>query len=206
MDQRHLILDVDGVLLDFVAGFADFVVDLGHELAISPSESRDYDLGDLLPGLPLEERRSLFNAFTASPDFATLTPLSGACEAIDCIKAIEPQLRIVALTAIGLSPEVQAMRRANLRIFNLDGIEFAPFGGCKAQQLAQFAPGSVFIDDLQKNVDAGLAAGHEAFLFRQPHNAAFVHERVLADWEDALERALLLLRSRAEVDFPRLVL
>ncbi len=186
MESSQLILDADGVLLDFVTGFDAFMRMRGYRAAIPLHTSRDYNLGDLWPDMPWPDRLALMHQFMADDSFAALPHIDGAHEAVRVIRQEHPGIRISAVTAIGSNPAARAARCANLREFGIEDVTFVPMAGSKADVLFRFQPGALYVDDLPGHVDDGITAGHRSYLFRQPHNTATTRLPTLRDWTEGL--------------------
>lgn len=195
MESSQLILDADGVLLDFVAGFDAFMRRRGHKAAIPLHTSRDYNLGDLWPDMPWPDRLALMHQFMADESFSAVPHIEGAYDAVRMIRQEHPGIKISAVTAIGSNPAARAARRANLREFGIEDVTFVPMAGSKADELFRFSPGAVYVDDLPGHVDDGIAAGHRSYLFRQPHNVGTTRLPTLRDWADGINVVLCDLSS-----------
>jgi beta-phosphoglucomutase-like phosphatase (HAD superfamily) len=188
MAERTLILDIDGVVLDFVTGLHDWAVSVGHRPGLAPAHETEYDMSGMLPGLCGDERRRTMVEYIASPAFGRVPGVEGAREAIERIRREADGLTVVAVTACGDDADVRRARRRNLADYAIDEVRFLPYGCEKTEALLAFAPGSVFVDDVALNVEAGLRAGHRSLLYDRPYNrrdAGF--ERVFG-WDGVVEK------------------
>ena len=168
-----LIVDCDGVLLDYLGGFARFVAERTG-FAPDPAGPDSYDMTSWVGARDKAETLSLVRAFNdpAQPAFSSLAPIAGAAEGLR-LAALQGR-KIHVLTSAGACPALAAARRRNLvsrfgDIFaSIDVIEV---GACKRDRLAAM-PRGIWVEDHHANAVAGLETGHVSFLIRQRHNAA----------------------------------
>jgi HAD superfamily hydrolase (TIGR01509 family) len=171
-ETRRVLLDADGVLLNWFGGFADYASrTLG--VALDVSALRTYSMRHWL-GEHAHRAQELIETFNASAahGFDRLEALPGAVEAVSALKGAGYELHVI--TSCTDDPAVMELRERNLR--DLFGDAFAtitclPMMADKYAALAEHPP-SIWIDDHWPNLDAGRAAGHHAVLFHASYNEA----------------------------------
>lgn len=192
--SRRILLDADGVLLNWFGGFADYASrTLG--VALDVSTLRSYSVSSWL-GENGPRARELIETFNASAThgFDRLQALPGAVETIAALKAAGYELHVI--TSCTDDPEVALLREQNLRDLFGDAFETItclPMNADKEAVLSGHPP-SIWIDDHWPNLDAGRAAGHHSVLFHAPYNEARACEGPsdyprLLDWA-SLQRLL----------------
>lgn len=187
MTGSVLALDADGVLLSYFDGLFAFLRNRGEVPACDPAEVDDWNYERAFPDWKSDERLQAILDFSLSPGFSDIPMMPGAIEAISVIRAAAPNLRIVAITCAGVSPQTIAMRKSNLADFPFDEIHVLPLNASKASRLAKLPAGSIFVDDLPENIEAAERAGVKAFIFRQPYNRDFMHDREIGDWRSGAD-------------------
>lgn len=185
MSRPAIILDVDSVLLEYLATFARWMKGRGVEAAISHRAETDWSLCNMFPGLAPERIYAEIAALAEHPMYGEMAYLDGAAEAVGALRAAHPATAIVAVTAAGRHPETAVMRRRNLAALALDDVMVLPVGASKAKAFAGFPRGSVVVDDLAKHVAEAEAAGHHGVLFTQPYNRHEPARIRVCGWEDA---------------------
>lgn len=186
----NVILDVDGVILDYMSHFARFMEYEGMPPKVSHLHEGDYNLVNMFPGLSRPEVTDHMVRMSRMPEwFSTFPLMPGAAEGIRRLREITGG-SIVCLTSAGQDPEQYAWREHNLRGLGLDGLEMLPFGADKEEALSKYEPGSLFVDDLPANLLKGELAGMETVLFHSPMNITGRGSfRVADDWPHLLEHA-----------------
>lgn len=170
---RPLILDCDGVLLNWLGGFTRFAESyLGRPM---PTEnSNEYDLG-IRFGVDhgkIVEMIQIFNSGEGGY-FAQLEPLPGAREALEAAHAAGRPLHVVS--SCSTLPAVVSGREENLRrdfgdIF--DEILCLDPSASKAETLSAFPTGS-WVEDNFQNAVVGATVGHTTYLIRQSYNIEY---------------------------------
>lgn len=170
---RDLLLDCDGVLLDWLGGFIRFAE---HVLKkkLDPNGPSDFNLSGWL-GVSQEKMLGLIDAFNSGEDgyFGELQPLPGAVEAL---QAAHAQGRILSIiTACANTPSVIAQREQNL--VNVFGKIFGDIHavGMKESKstLLKSYDNVIWIEDKMENAVMGAEIGHPTYLIRASHNAKY---------------------------------
>lgn len=171
---RAIILDCDGVMLDWLSGFRIYAqLRLGRKL--DPKGPSSFDLFEWLGLENLAQALELVQEFNegSGGEFGRLEPLPGAVETLRSFHDAGREIHVI--TACSLDPAVIAMRESNLeavfgRIFSQ--IHCVGVRDSKRPLLESYEP-AVWIEDKFENAVAGREAGHKAYLIRSSHNAVF---------------------------------
>jgi hypothetical protein len=144
--RKKIILDVDGVLLNFIERFTEVVLDtVKRELTINDVE---YNLTKRF-GISEQEEQLVWQRFADSGSWEKLEPLAGVIESVKKINALDYDVYIV--TAIeGLFVE---QRRANLEKIGLNPIEIYCAGYNKSKQdYFELINPDIIVDDRLENL------------------------------------------------------
>jgi FMN phosphatase YigB (HAD superfamily) len=166
----RVILDCDGVLLNYTAGIHRFAARrLG--LQLDPEGPCNFDMR-AWTGLDREGVRDLVNAFNSGEDtgFDALPPMPGAVEGVRLLREAGYRLHVLSSADAG-GASVRS------RLHNLDRdfgdvfeeVTLIGLGASKRELLARFDPCD-WVDDHVPNAIAGIEAGHRAHVIRQSHN------------------------------------
>jgi hypothetical protein len=169
MHKPNLLLDVDGVLLDWLSGFEDYLLTHAPHLHRDFSGLSDVDNLEQLLGMPDDVMHAWIDRFHAHDAFEHLQPLPGAREAI---RILAPWCKISCITASGSSPVSVHMRRNNLHTQFGDVFEHiicVDRSTDKPEHLQAFDSG-YWVEDQLKNALMGVRAGHESFLQNALYN------------------------------------
>lgn len=185
MSRPAIILDVDSVLLEYLATFADWMERRGAPAKVSHRAETDWSLCNMFPDLGPDRIFAEIRALAEHPMYGEMGFVEGAVEAVEALRAAHPGTPVVAVTAAGAHPETAVMRRRNLASLPLDEILVLPVGASKAQAFTRFPRGSVVVDDLARHVAEAEAAGHHGVLFTQPYNRHEPARIRVCGWADA---------------------
>lgn len=187
--RRTLALDVDGVLLDWSAGFDAWLRDNGIFPSFPLTGSRHFDFRDVLGRLPYEDRLALIRRFNADEAMGNLPVMAGAEEAVRSLRA--HGLRLVAITAPGDDPTTIRLRRAQLERFALDDAEILALNADKTQALLRH-DARALVDDSPKKIAEAEAALGTAFAYTWPYNEdhPIPPARRLFAWETCLPKVI----------------
>lgn len=185
--MSDVLLDVDGVLLDWIGGFREYLSLRG--IVPKGDHPTDYSMRSWL-GLEAAQVHSLITSFNTSPYFERLQPCPGAVDAVSRFHDLG--LDITVISSCGR--EMAGMRRRNLRnVFGGNmGVICLDLHESKLTTLAQFDR-AIWVEDHDNHAWAGAVHGHRSFCFRTPYNAK---ERTngedvqwIEDWHPVLEAA-----------------
>ncbi len=188
-----LILDVDGVVVNYFEGLIRYLDLKGMPSRIGWRDIRDYGLSEIFPdGMSYEERLVHVRDFAVSPAFGSLKIAPNVVVTVRWLRRRFRNLEIVAVTSAGDDPVTEILRRRNLAALELDALHMLPLCGSKLDAYSQFAPGCVVVDDLPENLAASTEAGHKAILFRQNWNSHVTSYPVIESWIGKRGRDLIV--------------
>jgi FMN phosphatase YigB (HAD superfamily) len=192
-NRRTLALDVDGVLLDWSAGFDAWLRRNGIRPALPLTEAGHFDFRDALGHMPYEDRLALVRRFNADEAMGRLPVIAGADEAVRRLRA--HGLRLVAVTAPGAHPTTVRLRRDQLARFALDDVEILDLHADKVQALRRH-DALALVDDSPKHIVMAEAALGTAFAYTWPYNAdhPIPMSRRLFSWKTCLPKILAHFR------------
>ncbi len=181
---RWLIMDVDDVLLDWIAGFRHHLVQLGYKTHgdLPPS----WDLSDwIVPSVGFQpvSVETLVLDFNSSDSFAQLQPVNGALRTLMLAKS--RGFDIVAVTSCSDTGPIVDKRVANLREHFADLISSVvclPLGASKTSIFRNF-PNGIVVDDRVKNLKAALEVGLNTVLFCPPWMSDLDWKQSVSDHE-----------------------
>lgn len=182
--MTHFIFDVDDVLLDWQAGFAEFIKDMTY-LTLDPAGPQSWCLADWIGnGCTEKEALSWVREFNASQAFGDLRAMPDAREVVWALR--DAGHTISVLTACGDHTAVRRMREDNLwNWFSyppsvgsdyespFERIDSLPLGASKFEYLfmqSRTQRNAVFIEDNFKHAQSGVATGIRTYCLRRNHN------------------------------------
>lgn len=184
-----VILDCDGVLLDWCGGFRTYLWK-SRGLRVNGSVPGDFSMSDWT-GLRAEEASRLAAEFNSDifGGFHDLEPEPGAQEGVSLLLAAGANLRI--LSSAGTSEQTINLRARNLKHHFGDVFEdtiLLPIGQSKRSRLATLSP-SIFVDDMPKNAMDAHMTGHDALVLRHHANREMEADYPDLIWVNTLEEA-----------------
>lgn len=185
-----VLLDCDGVLLDWESAFREWVTTkLRRPIIAQPT---DWRLANWL-GVTEEVASALVEEFNHGEHFGSLRPISGAEWAIGALADTGVEMHVI--TSCAANPEVAARRRQNLSARFGDvfaSVTCLDLGQSKVMALVEHDPGAIWVEDNFNHAFTGRALGHRTFILRYPHNRKHEKEpRGLVwcdDWADVMAR------------------
>jgi hypothetical protein len=191
MAKTHVLLDIDGCVLDWEKGLKQFINQNCPHISTAPGvDEHAYDLTERY-GISKTEASQLIWDYHTHKSFADLEPLLGVEQAL---QLLADHFCLVAITACGSYPLTQQMRRQNLHsLFPHTFLEIHCTDNFeqKRHYLSQYGSG-FWIEDHANNALMGLDYNHQCFLIDQPHNAHLDHP-LITRVPDLLEAAELIL-------------
>lgn len=166
----RVLLDCDGVLLDYVSGFRAFA-ETALGVRMDPDGPCSFDMR-AWTGLSHEGVRRLVHAFNGGEEtgFDRLPPMPGAVAGVRAL--LEAGHRLEVLSSADAGGASVRSRLSNLdAVFGdvFDEVTLIGLGTSKREILARLDPCD-WVDDHLPNAIAGLQAGHRAHVIRQSHN------------------------------------
>lgn len=177
-------LDVDGVILDYVTGFMEYAASRGVRLGCEPDEVDSWTMSAAFPDLDDKEIWAMIEAFSEDEGFGRLRPYNGALETISILVEEFPENPLVAITSAGKSELTKQLRAASLDGIPFSAIHVLPLGESKELHLSKLPTGSLYVDDLMKNIVTAEKVGLSGVLVRRSYNAMDDHTRMAYDWDD----------------------
>ena len=187
--QKTLLVDCDGVLLDWEYAFSVWMEEHGHER--QPGSEFMYDIGERY-GISKEQGRKLIKLFNESAAIGFLPPLR---DAMFYVKRLHEEHGYVfhCITSLSLDANAGKLREMNLRkLFGKTAFErivCLDTGADKHDALAEYKNSRCFwIEDKPENSDVGHALGLQSILIEHGHNMN--HEcpyPIVKNWREIYE-------------------
>jgi FMN phosphatase YigB (HAD superfamily) len=169
--QQLILVDADGVLLNWEYAFAIWMEQHGHEK--QPGSEFIYDIGERY-GISRDQGRRLIKLFNESAAIGFLPPLR---DAMYYVKRLHEEHGYVfhCITSLSLDANAGKLREMNLRkLFGdtaFEQIICLDTGADKHDALADYKDsGCYWIEDKPENADVGLALGLQSILVEHGHN------------------------------------
>lgn len=162
MSSNLILLDVDGVLLNWNQGFHRWMAENGHKIKNSDAAMIE-DMYDM----EIKDVRTCIRTFNETVHISTLEPINGAKEAVSVFK--QNDFDIKCITSISLKESVIESRRQNLKtVFGdvFSDVFFLTTYGSKRDVLEKFSNTNAWwIEDNLKNAKDGADFGLKSILF-----------------------------------------
>ena len=178
-NHRVIITDIDGVMLDWEAGFHNWMADRGHELQIQP-EDFGWDIGERFL-ISEQEGRRMIQIFNQSAIIGYLPAFRDAQHYAS--RLVAEGYKFVAITSLGTEPYAVKLRKKNLAdVFGDDAfldVHCLPLAAGKRTELEHYAeiyPGAVWIEDKPENALLGMELGYHTILMQHPHNTEYADQ------------------------------
>jgi len=174
----HLVTDVDGVILDWWQGFAQWMKQAGYEA--NEEEPSNYRLGKTF-GMPEETIMDLVQAFNEdAPESGNLTYLNNDTQIPTILKQLrDMDFKLSIVTKFSDNPRAIEKRKENLyKLFGdvFDEVHIISLYGCKEPVLRRLRQAEDrtnafwWIEDNVDNAHIGLNLGYRTMLMHQSHN------------------------------------
>nr|WP_250808548.1 hypothetical protein [Neorhizobium tomejilense] len=185
-EYRHPVigLDVDGVILDYVSGFMKYAASRGVRIGCDPDKVDSWSMSAAFPDLDDDAIWKMIEEFSEDDGFGRLAPFEGALETISELIREFPDNPLVAITSAGKSETTKRLRAESLSSIPFRAIHVLPLGESKELHLSKLPEGSLYVDDLMKNIVAAEKVGLTGIFVRRSYNTADDHSRVAHDWSD----------------------
>ena len=169
--QKLLLVDADGVLLNWEYAFAIWMEQHGHEK--QPGAEFEYEIGQRY-GVSPEQGRKLIKLFNESAAIGFLPPLR---DAMYYVKRLHEEHGYVFHCITSLSSDVNAQRLREMNLTKLFGptvferITCLETGADKNHALEEYADsGCWWVEDKPENADLGYKMGLKSVLMEHGHN------------------------------------
>lgn len=172
MKEKIILTDADGVLLNWLTRFDQFMAEKGYVLI--PGTEALYTMSQRYD-IKSEDATALIKDYNKSRYISDLDAYKDSVEYI--AKLVEHGFKFVVITSISSHPDASVYRTNNLK--NLFGDIFTDIicletGGPKDHVLKHWEGSGLFwIEDHIKNAEVGYDLGLKSVLVQQDHNAHY---------------------------------
>lgn len=189
--RQTILVDVDGVLLDWTSRFPYFLQKMGYdrEAAIFMHATDEWKTVEELTGLDTEQALKLVDAYCRSKFMRYLSPYKDALIAVNHLKRYYD---FVAVTAITNHPDTIQNRTENLEFWYpgaFKEVHCVGVDGDKQVILSKYSP-TIWIDDSPKHISEGLRAGHACIRLARDSRPDVAPCFIAKDWVDIQNRIL----------------
>ena len=187
MKDNVILVDCDGVLLDWAAYFYNYMKEK-HSLEVQ--DYSQYNIGKVF-GLTSQEGRKYVGEFNNSAHMANLGPLRDAVKYVRKLFT-DHGYRFHVITSQSDVESSQEFRKYNLeKLFGeevFEGITILPQGADKDKELAKWKDtGCYWVEDKPANIEAGYEAGLSPILVAHTHNAGQHEDIRVQTWKEIYE-------------------
>ena len=184
--QKLILVDADGVLLNWEYAFAIWMEQHGHEKQTGAEFV--YDIGERY-GISKDQGRKLIKLFNESAAIGFLPPLR---DAMFYVKRLHEEHGYVFHCITSLSTDVNAQRLREMNLNKLFGdtaferIVCLETGADKNEALEEYAgSGCWWVEDKPENADVGQSMGLRSILMEHGHNMSHLCTYpVVKDWKE----------------------
>ena len=187
LHEKIILVDADGVLLDWEWAFNVWMLEHGFE----KQEGHQFVYGmDLRYGITKEQGKKLIKTFNESAHIGFLPALR---DAMFYVKRLHEEhgSRFHCITSLSNDRNAQKLRKMNLqKLFGKTAFEVFVIlgtGDDKDEALAPYKDtGCWWIEDKPENAEAGLRAGLKPLLVEHGHNMEYSHPEVttVKNWKE----------------------
>ena len=188
MNNKIILVDCDGVLLDWEHSFKLWMIEKGYEIKndVEYSMAKTFDM-------PKPEMKKLIRHFNESANMCCLPPLR---DSVKYVKKIHEELGYVfhCITSMSLNRHANKLREQNLS--NLFGetafekVQCLDTGADKDEALLPYLDsGCVWVEDKIKNAELGDRLGLSAVLIQHDHQGDYTNDDIPAvqNWKEIYE-------------------
>ena len=188
--QSLILVDADGVLLNWEYAFAIWMEQHGHEK--QPGAEFIYDIGARY-GITRDQGRKLIKMFNESAAIGFLPPLR---DAMYYVKRLHEEHGYVFHCITSLSTDINAQRLREMNLAKLFGdtvfeqIVCLETGADKHEALEPYRDSQCYwVEDKPENAEVGHALGLRSILMEHGHNMSHVNEQipVVKNWREIYE-------------------
>lgn len=189
MNEKVILVDCDGVLLDWIYAFTQWMDRHGYKVASEAPEG-EYDIG-VRYGIPYEEKERLVRMFNESAWIRKIPPLR---DSIKYVRKLHEEHGYMFRAISSLSDDNYAghLRTKNLiELFGPSVFEsyvYLDTGADKDEALEQYrGTGCWWIEDKPENAALGTSLGLESILVDHPFNQDFDAQYRCKNWKEIYE-------------------
>jgi FMN phosphatase YigB (HAD superfamily) len=184
LEEKIILTDCDGVLLDWEKAFIDWMTSKGYEKKVNAV----YDI-DVAFDLPRNEGKRLVKEFNESAWMGFLPALRDSRSGVAAL--VEAGYRFVVITSLSTDPMAKRLRWMNLNdIFGRNvfvDLICLDTGADKDEALEVYeGTGSWWLEDKSENAMLGANMGLRSVLVDHPHNQDVTDSRIkrLGTWKE----------------------
>ena len=186
---KLILVDADGVLLDWEYAFSVWIEEHGHEK--QPGSEFIYDIGERY-GISRDQGRKLIKLFNESAAIGFLPPLR---DAMYYVKRLHEEHGYIfhCITSLSLDINAGRLREMNLRkLFGKTAFEqiiCLDTGAHKHDALAEYQDsGCWWVEDKPENAEVGHALGLKSILMEHGHNMNYLCSYpVVKNWKEIFD-------------------
>jgi FMN phosphatase YigB (HAD superfamily) len=187
MKDNILLVDCDGVLLNWEYAFAIWMEQHGHEK--QPGAEFTYDIGEHY-GITKDQGRKLIKLFNESAAIGFLPPLR---DAMYYVKRLHEEHGYVFHCITSLSTDVNAKRLREMNLNKLFGdtafelVTCLETGADKHEALEPYKDsGCWWFEDKPENAEVGLDLGLKSVIMEHGHNMSYLNPKipVVKNWKE----------------------
>lgn len=176
--METLIVDCDGVLLDWKTSFTHWMVYHGLINDVSEYKLDSYNLPDCVPA---EHHLMYMNMFNQTHYMKNLAPIAGA---VDAIKQIYEQGFVIKVVT-SFSDQFESIKMREQNLINVFGPVFHEIvskgiNGSKAEYLSKQPKDSWYVEDLYSHAYNAIDIGfdpNQILIIPQPYNMTMVNDK-----------------------------
>lgn len=184
INEKLILVDCDGVLLDWQYSFYKWMAARGHY----PILDNEYDMGKTFD-MSYDEAKKMCEYFNCSAAIGWLTPFR---DAVKYVKKLHEDHGFVFHCITSLSTDVYAgkLRAKNLQaLFGkkvFEEIICLECGGDKDEALLPYKDtGCAWVEDKKSNADLGIKLGLQSYLIEHAHNRDYNGEAIqVKNWKE----------------------
>lgn len=189
MKDKLILVDVDGVLLDWETGFGAWMEQHGYKITHTNYKST-YNLGDRY-GISHDEKMYMVRGFNTSEHMGWLEPHRDAVEIVRTLNE-DHGYRFEVITSMSDDPTSRKLRIKNLK--DVFGDVFADFvfldtGADKHEALKPYTGSGYFwIEDKEENAQAGLEVGLNSLIMEHGFNMYSTVAPKIKNWKEFYDK------------------
>jgi len=189
MNNRTILTDCDGVLLDWEWAFGIWMQERGY--VQRPNAKDYYTIHDQFDNLTWTEAKKFTRLFNESAAIGFLPPLR---DSVYWVRRLNEELgyRFICITSLSTDVNAQKLRRMNLEKYYgdvFDDVVCLETGSDKHEALDKFAgTGHWWIEDKPENADVGFERGLRSILIEHGHNMKHTCPYpIVKNWKEIFE-------------------
>jgi 5'(3')-deoxyribonucleotidase len=183
--NKRILVDCDGVLLNWEAGFANWMDERGY-VKVDDHDVTAYGL-HIHYGIPRDEVQRLVTEFNHSASIGFLEPTHNAPDVLR--RLYYDNFNIVVITSLCLHPHSKKLREYNLqnvfKYVEFEDVICLDVGADKTEELKKWVGNaSYWVEDKQENARIGKELGFKSYLMAHPHNYEEEGIKRVNDWHE----------------------